>query len=285
VYHGYGGKNGMALRKYPCGLLALFFLRGRKTYVAALSQLGFFDESGIHDDSNITVVGGWVVSVDEWSKFERHWKLLLKKEGLTAFHYADFDNSRREFEGWGKTRKEQVIQSIFKIIDSRDLRGFSGAIHMPEYKGVVSGSGTRLEDRPSPYLICQQYCLEMVSKKIAEDVHYVFDRQDEFDKPAIDNFWSTKNDFPEWGKHMAGIAFESKEQFVPLQYADLLAYETFKRLNNKLFRPDLPTRKSMLALVRKHKSLIGGFIDKDLIRNILEWQTHPKHRPVTEGQS
>lgn len=243
--------------------------------MAVFSQLGFFDESGIHDVSNITVVAGWIASVEEWEKFERHWKLLLKNERLTAFHYTDFDNNRGEFKRWSKSRKEQVIQNIFKIIDSRDLRGFSGAIHMPEYKGVVSGSGTRLENKPSPYLICQQYCLEMVSKKVAQDVYYVFDRQDEFDKPAIDNFWSTKNDFPQWGKYMAGISYKSKGQFVALQAADLLAYETCKSINNKLFRPDLPIRKSMLALVRKRQRLVGGFIDKDGIRHILEWQKNP----------
>jgi hypothetical protein len=46
---------------------------------------GFFDESGCHDSARILVVAGWVATLDEWEKFEKQWKLALKRAGLRTF--------------------------------------------------------------------------------------------------------------------------------------------------------------------------------------------------------
>jgi hypothetical protein len=237
---------------------------------------GFFDESGCHDSARILTVGGWVGSADEWEKFERQWKLTLKRAGVKVFRFSDFDNNRGDYEGWGVGRKEEFIKQIFRVLDSRDIRGFSGTIHVPDFKEVVAGSNTRLEEKPSPYLICQQYCIEMISKRIDSKVHYIFDRQEELDQPAIENFWSTQDAFPEWAGRMGGITFRSKNDFVALQAADLLAYETAKSTYNRFFDPTRPIRKSMLALVRKRGRLVGGYIDRDCSKTILEWQTNPQ---------
>jgi hypothetical protein len=245
--------------------------------VAVLDEAyGFFDESGCHGAAKILTVGGWVATLDEWEKFAKQWKVTLKREGVNAFHFTDFDNNRGEFEGWSAGRKEEFIRRIFKVLDSRDLHGFSGTIHVPEFKEVVRGSNTRLEEKPSPYLICQQYCIEMISKRIDRIVHYVFDRQQELDHPAKQNFYATKDKFPEWGEKMSVISFQSKDDFIELQAADLLAYETAKSTHNRFFDPSQPVRKSMLALIRKKNRLVGGFIDKDCSKSILDWQANPQ---------
>jgi hypothetical protein len=261
----------------PRGLLGLFWLADRGAVVAVIDEAyGFFDESGCHAAAKILTVGGWVATLSEWEKFERQWRLALKREGVSEFHFTDFDNNRGEYRGWSKERKEGFIKRIFKVLDSRDLKGFSGAIHIPDFKEVTQGSGTQLEEKPSPYLICQQYCIEMISKTINQKVYYVFDQQLELDHPAVVNFYQTKNRFPEWGEKMAGISFQSKSDFVELQAADLLAYETAKSTHNRFFDPTRPVRKSMLALVRKRNRLVGGYIDKDCSRTILDWQTNPR---------
>jgi len=237
---------------------------------------GFFDESGCYDSARILVVAGWVATLDEWEKFEKQWKLALKRAGVRTFHFTDFDNNRGEFEGWSVGRKGNFIEQIFRVLDSRELLGFSGAIHIPDFKEVVRGSNTQLEKKPSPYLICQQYCIEMISKRVNKRVHYVFDRQQELDHPAVQNFYATRDNFPEWADKMGTISFQSKNDFVELQAADLLAYETAKSTHNRFFDPQRPIRKSMLALVRKRNRLVGGFVDKDCSKTILDWQSNPE---------
>jgi hypothetical protein len=75
---------------------------------------------------------------------------------------------------------------------------------------------------------------------------------------------------------MGTISFQSKNDFVELQAADLLAYETAKSTHNRFFDPQRPIRKSMLALVRKKNRLVGGFVDKDCSKTILDWQSNPE---------
>jgi hypothetical protein len=234
--------------------------------------VGFFDESGIHESARILGVGGWVASAEEWDRFIARWEAALARNGAKIFHFADFDNSRGEFSGWSIFRKQNLIKDLFRVLNQRDLFGFCACIVMPEYKATAVGSGTALEEKHSPFVICQQYCIEMISKRLNKNVFYIFDKQQEFDSPAIQNFRDTKTRFPEWSEKMSGIAFRSKIEFSPLQAADLLVYESAKSLHNWLYDSTRPIRKSMKALLKKRDRLVGGYFDRNGCEIILDWQ-------------
>jgi len=234
--------------------------------------IGFFDESGIHESARILAVGGWVASAEEWERFTPRWKAALEGNGAKTFHFADFDNARGNFSDWSALQKQNLIKDLFRVLNQSDLFGFCGSIVMPEYKAVAAGSGTALEERHSPFVICQQYCIEMICKRIDAKVFYIFDRQQEFDSPAIQNFWDTKKKLPEWSEKMDGIAFRSKNEFIPLQAADLLVYESAKSLHNWLYDPSRSVRKSMRALLKRRERLVGGYFDKDGCAIVRDWQ-------------
>lgn len=235
-------------------------------------SIGFFDESGIHDAAKVMALGGWVASIETWESFQDQWASVLKSAGASVFRFSDLDNNHGEFKGWSPWRKRNLMEDLFKILRRHDLQGVCAAIVMPEYKEVVSGSGTVLEKRHSPYIICQEFCMEVICKQIPEKVLYIFEEQRDFRSFAVSNFWDTKDRFPEWSPKMSGIVFRPKKEFAGLQVADLLVYETAKSLHNRLYDPTRPVRKSMIALLKAKKdNLIGGYFDRDGAKILLDW--------------
>jgi hypothetical protein len=234
--------------------------------------IAYLDESGIHADSRILALGGWVGAAEEWERLSRQWRNVLSRYGVQAFHFASCENARGEFAGWSRGRKEQLVKEVIAAVNRRDLRGFCAAIVMPEYREVVTGSATSLEEKQRPYLVCLQYCVEMISKLAPRPVRYVLDRQEEFDSYAIATFERIKELHPDWAEKMGDISYVAKTDLAPLQAADLLAYETAKSLNNRLYDPGRPFRKSMLALASRPNRLQGGYFDRGSVVQMLDWE-------------
>lgn len=239
----------------------------------ANNLIAFLDESGIHANSRVLAVGGWVATPEEWNRLTKQWKNVLRDHRVQAFHFAACENGWGEFRGWSPSLKGRLITKAIGAINRRDLRGFCAAIVMPEYKETVAGSGSSLEEKERPYLVCLQYCVEMISKRVPGNVRYILDRQEEFDSYAIRAFGDIKRSHPDWAEKMLDITYAPKTKAIPLQAADLLVYETAKSLNNRLYDPLRPVRKSMLALARKPERLTGGYFDAHGSKQLLEWET------------
>ncbi len=224
----------------------------------------YLDESGSHDKSKIFALAGYYGELEEWETFGRHWKCALEQAGLKGvpFHAADFEGGYDIFKDWSVARKIDLMEKLINVIDRRDLHGVAGAIVMREYKEAVTGESEFLEEKWAPYIVCQQLCYQKILKKTATDVAFVHDRQEEYDYPAQQWFFEYKDAHPEHADRMKSVTFSSKKDYLPLQAADLLAYETAKGLHNRLYDSERPHRKSMLALARK-KRLDGGFFDKN----------------------
>ena len=112
----------------------------------------------------------------------------------------------------------------------------------------------------------------MISKRSPLPVLYVFEEQREFRSFALQNFWDTKNKFPEWAPKMAGITYVPKGKLTGLQAADLLVYETAKSHSNRIHDPSRPVRKSLAALLKcKRDQMIGGYFDRFACRKLLQW--------------
>ena len=215
-------------------------------------------------------VGGWVATKTEWEAFTRQWRTTLKRVGIAAFHFVDYNRNIKEFKGWTHRWKEEVLRELFSVIERRELVGVSGAIVMEDFKSSVAGtSGTVLNERYGPYWLCLQYCVEVISKRVNEEVLYCLDRQQEFDAPLRNSFLSLKEARSDFAPKMYGITFKPKTEYPELQAADLLVGETAKSLQNRFYDSERPVRKSFLALLEMKKKLYGGYFDKTRIPRLL----------------
>jgi len=67
---------------------------------------------------------------------------------------------------------------------------------------------------------------------------------------------------------MGPIAFESKTEFIPLQAADMVVYETYKNMTNKLARPDFPVRKS-ISRIAQSTTLVARYYEREGLDRLL----------------
>ena len=194
-----------------------FALSGRAGNLAAMLY-AFFDESGIHAGAKILTVGGWIASQEEWESFACQWRTTLKRAGVSAFHFVDFNHSVKEFKGWTPRWKEDVLRALFSVIERRDLMGVSGAIVMDDLKSIIGGSsGTILHKTYGPYWVCLQYCVEVISKRVNDEVLYCLDRNQEFDSPLRNSFASLKEARADYAPKISGIIFKSKFDYCGTQ--------------------------------------------------------------------
>ncbi|HLW44510.1 MAG TPA: hypothetical protein VKS00_08470, partial [Candidatus Acidoferrales bacterium] len=59
--------------------------------------IAYMDESGIHEDSAVCAIAGYVGSAEEWRRFEHKWKQALRAESISEFHMSEFESGRRQF--------------------------------------------------------------------------------------------------------------------------------------------------------------------------------------------
>ncbi len=74
----------------------------------------YIDESGTHG-SPVTILGGVVGRLGQWSSFDPQWKRLLKRKGLTYFHSKEMRHTQGEFNGWRITQKHDFMGAASKI--------------------------------------------------------------------------------------------------------------------------------------------------------------------------
>lgn len=230
----------------------------------------FLDESGIHAGAKVLAVGGWMGTPDEFETLASHWNTTLRRARVKAFHFVDFNHSIKEFEGWKPKWKETFLRDLFDVLDRRELTGVSGAILMDDFKEVIkNSSGTVLHEEHGPYWVCLHHCIGVISKRVSAEVIYVVDRQQEFDSLLRESFENLRALRPDYALRMGGITFKPKTEFPQLQAADLLVGETAKSLQNRLYDPKRPVRKSFLALLEMRKKLVGGYYDRNSIQDML----------------
>jgi uncharacterized protein DUF3800 len=196
----------------------------------------YFDDSGTSATDPVVVVAGYLATVEMWSRFNRRWSTLLAQYGIAGLHRVDLENFSGEFKEWEPTRRTEFIKKAHAIIKHCTYSGFGVALVKSDFEAVCPES--------NPYRTyglfgwCAYGCLAAIKlwcdhKNITEPIQFVFEAgttgQDQFDQllgviyrnPAI-----RKND------RIGGWSFQGKS-LLPLQAADVVAYEYFKFMRNE----------------------------------------------------
>lgn len=195
-----------------------------------MTLTAYFDASGTHrqDGSLAMCVAGYVSTPRRWKKFEREWEELLREEGISAFHRTDLESLRKEFKGWTVERRDRVVKRAHKIIKRWALMGVAVGFPFDLYERIIHTPELR-KRFSKPYALCTMRCIIPLSEWATEQgyrdpINYVFDRGDEGRGQVLNAFRLSDHD-----RYLLGTCqFEDKKKFVPLQAADVLAYEVYK---------------------------------------------------------
>jgi len=196
---------------------------GRTMYTA------YYDDSGSPNDTLAVVVAGFVADNAQWTEFERNWNETLKHFGISLFHMKEFAHSRGEFAKWKdhqriegqRKERETFLRQLVGHIIVRVRHSFGHAVLMDHYR-EANREFVLAEGGISPYALCGRTCIARVSiwaQKYAipeTEVQHVFEDGSLNKGDLIDRMFVDKGMVP---------IFKKKTESVPLQAADLLAYE------------------------------------------------------------
>jgi hypothetical protein len=209
----------------------------------------YFDESGIHAGSPALILAGYAAPTAQWLKFEDRWKTALAEAGVSCFHMSEFESRLSEFRGWSNPKRIAFLSGLIDIINETAVYGLCCAISMEDYREAVPEDLRQFDPRFA-YLLCFHECLTWIpdileSVPPKETVNLVFDGNDQYTPMLYRAFCAFKQFFGEPRWLLGTLSYGSKRNYIPLQAADILAYEMYKHLSHRLTDQDRVMRKSL----------------------------------------
>lgn len=220
----------------------------------------YFDESG---DQGRFLIAGYVSTQERWVAFEKAWKepidalfLPIKRfDRSPPFHMWPCISGKEPFNLIDISARDTLMRAIFPFIPEHALFGMSEGVSLADFNGVVLPNVPKqlaiAKDLRDPYFLCFQLALERLVLQIEElldigpenTVACFFDRQDQFGPRALRYFNRLKADEANrpWVRRLRSIAFAGKDELVPLQAADVLAW-----LSNRFMAQSLTTHPRFL---------------------------------------
>jgi hypothetical protein len=209
---------------------------------------GYFDES--ERAGGIFCVAGYVFAARQAKKFTKDWsQLFCAYPG--GLHMRDITQRTRSFYGLSIKDQKRLFTEAGRIIKRRMTAGFAVSCNVKEVEAIAP---TWIKGFGHAYPLCCHLCLTAVGKFLdasgSEDrVTYVFESGHPREGEARTFLQrSVLDPIAKESYRHNGDAFLPKSDAIPLQAADMLAWEWAKFRDETLERGIRPMRKSLLAL-------------------------------------
>jgi hypothetical protein len=206
----------------------------------------YIDDSGTHPSSDIAVAAGFASEVGYWSAFEVEWKAALSAAGILneGFHSSEFEAQQKPtFSGWSNVKRDTLRGALIKAINDHALVGFAAAVKKSDYDALVQGKlREKLGDHH--YTFAVQACLYQIQEWMRyahyhEPIQYVFDQMSNLKSQNEIN--TVFHDLHQYGIHgkfgveLGGHSFQSRKAFIPLQAADIIAWESYTYMKRHVY--------------------------------------------------
>ena len=206
----------------------------------------YMDESNIHDSGKfIAVSTAWTLP-EVWAKWGDEW--LEKIKPLKYYHAVELHNFTGQCQGWDlKTRDDLVIRCLPIIRDHR-IHGAVATFDKLKLAKMLSHRPDVATELNHEYFVGFIWAVEYaakVLKNIGETDISFFYEHNSFEARANLHFASMMK---RQGLPKATLFFGAKEEWPPLQCADIFAYEGYKQMESD------PT----MTKVRKPWMVING---------------------------
>ena len=214
---------------------------------AAVVIEAYFDES--ERVGGTLCVAGYAFAAPQAKKFTKDWERLFGEFG--GFHMNEFAHGRGRFTGVPQRERDRLLREAVRIINARITAGAAVSCKLEEMKAVspkwIRGFG-------NAYPVCCHWAmtaLVMVLEKLSvtAPIAYVFEKghPDEAEARDFVKTASLSDELRAKYRYHSD-SFIPKTDAVPLQAADLLAWEWAKFDDETLEQGLRPLRKSLRAL-------------------------------------
>jgi hypothetical protein len=224
--------------------------------------VGYIDESA---NDKLFTLSCILTTPAKWTDIEIKWKAVLRgtnkalrKQGrqeISRYHAADCSSCKGEFAGWSVEEQIEFSKKLIAIIKYSMTSVMAYSMPLKDFVVVYP------ERSENPEKEMYGFLLQFVMTQLIHDIkkqagHHlkpyrialIHDRSSR-DGDMLAAFNLMKDDVTFDGReHFTTIAPMGWEDCIPLQAADLLAYETFKDAANRISPNPRPRRKSLESL-------------------------------------
>lgn len=229
----------------------------------------------------VYVVGGFLANEVVWNRIEGPWRAKNKEVGVSRFHAAYVNARDGEFAGWSKPQRDSYVISLLKMIQGQEryLHAISIGMYPRDYEKTINPYGRKKFG--NPYIACFKTAVVTIAHEMElagfprEDRFSVVLDRNIFEDEAVKIFYALKDNPAFALRHrLALCAPGSWEEATPLECADMIAYDTYRLLEDKNGGIDR-ARKSLESLYSKN-GFMGIYFEESLFRSF--------KKPLEESQ-
>jgi hypothetical protein len=210
----------------------------------------YFDESGTHGDSPVTIMAAVMGNVKQWSSFQSELEGLKKRYGFSIFHTKEFKARSGEFSSWHPDKCQSLVHDLYKLTSGLLMHATVASLSNAEYKQYYRKKDNHPKlQLDSRYGLCFRACLlyqmfEAV-RRLSHHKRFNETKLNVVVESGHKNAGAVVNVFAEEQKRLRAlgvnlldaITFKEKVECDPLMVADFLAYSTYMREDKGLSPP------------------------------------------------
>ncbi len=224
-------------------------------------------------------LGGYVGTIRDWNYFQNEWKVALSNHDVPYLHMKELAHCEGPFRKYKNDEAARIslLRSLIEIIKNSHLKGFSSTVLLEDMKlfndvNIENKKYKEHRDKINAYALNLFSCMRCISNEFPKShVEIILDRTNYIDgKKRKALIYAEKDklykdyELLRFVPLSKGLTFK---KVIPLQAADLLAYEVAKEattvveLKNGTYRRKYciainsinyaPRRKSLEYLIRK----------------------------------
>lgn len=231
----------------------------------------YFDESGTHAGSPITVMAGVMGTAAQWGRFQIALDRLKRRFGFRVFHANEFKARTGEFSGWSPEKCIALIGELSDLTGDKLMHGAVLTVKNSDYDTYYRTSDTPRKLRlDTCYALSFRLCLvHMMGDAMRRQsnnkyldrlrLNVVLESGHKHSGDAARAFHEEMKALQAAGCDLlAGMTLADKDKCDPLMVADFLAHTTYMRGEAAAFPPP-PIDGDLLDVRQKGTLMHLGF--------------------------
>ena len=221
----------------------------------------YLDESFDTGNKGVFAAGGLIHHGWGWLKAETLWSQLSAETNTNLFKASRIAASDRD-----------LYMRFASVLQHSGIAGFGVVIPQETFRNTFALSKRDRLFRQSPYYLAYQHLFVDVAQKLLESeaselVSFVCDKTDRYAPTASEVFESVRKKNPNAAQRMGSFWMRKDSDCVPLQMADLIAFEL--RLAGRVHLGFSTERGPAYELLKKYVFWKGELYDQPALDAIL----------------
>jgi uncharacterized protein DUF3800 len=196
--------------------------------------IAYFDESGDPSNTEVMTIAGLVARAKDWERFEGKWMRTLRRFHLSEFHMSEYENRQGEFSKLDNDQRVKLVAELAAILKNTIVFAVANSLPIQAWKDIL---GKEIEAKRGrgeylmTYIMLFDSCLLTIAEEVIlppeKTIACVFD-QNSVAQHFSSAYYQALLGVRGYKSVFGSITYADRRKIVPLQAADMLAYEGYK---------------------------------------------------------